>query len=314
SNSASSIVTTPLYNFAPPIVNANKGDKKKLLREFNDYLNHPHNSLGKSVFIKHVGLDKTDEVLGSEHLVAGGVLVAASWHPNNLRVGPEGALRSDEPTVIKTEYEIDRAVAGKDTRIEKILDNYVKQKDNNNVINILRTQNQLTNKVDQYGWSKIQNTKSSKPSYRVNDKQNIGKITKLFTRNRDDRRKFNIQTGISGIGLNCLGTWIRENRCKKWSQGLRFVQFQKNPCHHRVIKHSLFGHEPKIGLASTSLHPSIFDNIITEEELPDELDLQVADTNTTDKGLSGHEIEGSRKMRTERYARRKLHTANLAHG
>ncbi|CAF1368737.1 unnamed protein product [Didymodactylos carnosus] len=176
-------------------VNANKGDKKKLLREFNDYLNHPHNSLGKSVFIKHVGLDKTDEVLGSEHLVAGGVLVAASWHPNNLRVGPEGALRSDEPTVIKTEYEIDRAVAGKDTRIEKILDNYVKQKDNNNVINILRTQNQLTNKVDQYGWSKIQNTKSSKPSYRVNDKQNIGKITKLFTRNRDDRRKFNIQTG-----------------------------------------------------------------------------------------------------------------------
>ena len=35
-----------------------------------------------------------------------------------------------------------------------------------------------------------------------------------------------------------LATWIRENSCNKWSQGLPFVQFQKNSCHHRVIKHS----------------------------------------------------------------------------
>ncbi|CAF1096962.1 unnamed protein product [Didymodactylos carnosus] len=94
-----------------------------------------------------------------------------------------------------------------------------------------------------------------------------------------------------------IGTWIRENSCKKWSQGLRFVQFQKNSCHHRVLKHSpysvLFGHEPKIGLTSTSLHPSIFDSITTEEELEKELGIPaVADQDTIDEGESSHETEG----------------------
>ncbi|CAF5050233.1 unnamed protein product, partial [Rotaria sp. Silwood1] len=54
---------------------------------------------------------------------------------------------------------------------------------------------------------------------------------------------------------------------KKW--------ISKNSCHHRVLKHSpysvLFGTEPKVGLASTSLHPSIFDNTTTEEQLNEEL-------------------------------------------
>ncbi len=83
------------------------------------------------------------------------------------------------------------------------------------------------------------------------------------------------------------GTWIRENQSKKWSHGLRFVQFQKNSCHHRVVQHSpysvLFGHEPKVGLASTSLPASIYDNLITEEELERELQLPKTDQNTHDQ-------------------------------
>ncbi|CAF1686885.1 unnamed protein product [Rotaria magnacalcarata] len=84
-----------------------------------------------------------------------------------------------------------------------------------------------------------------------------------------------------------IGTWIRENQSKKWSHGLRFVQFQKNSCHHRVLQHSpysvLFGHEPNVGLASISLPASIYDNLITEEELEYELQLPKTDQNTHDQ-------------------------------
>ncbi|CAF2230927.1 unnamed protein product [Rotaria magnacalcarata] len=84
-----------------------------------------------------------------------------------------------------------------------------------------------------------------------------------------------------------IGTWIRENQSKKRSHGLRFAQFQKNSCHHRVLQHSpysvLFGHEPKVGLASISLPASIYDNLITEEELEHELQLPKTDQNTHDQ-------------------------------
>ncbi|CAF4046187.1 unnamed protein product [Rotaria sordida] len=84
-----------------------------------------------------------------------------------------------------------------------------------------------------------------------------------------------------------MGTWIRENNCTNWAQGLRFVQFQKNSCHHRVLGNSpysvLFGNQPKIGLASTSLPPLIFNNLSTEEELQKELGLPTCDTNDSDQ-------------------------------
>ncbi|CAF4318766.1 unnamed protein product, partial [Rotaria magnacalcarata] len=58
-------------------------------------------------------------------------------------------------------------------------------------------------------------------------------------------------------------------------------------CHHRVLQHSpysvLFGHEPKVGLASISLPASIYDNLITEEELEHELQLPKTDQNTHDQ-------------------------------
>ncbi|CAF3791028.1 unnamed protein product, partial [Rotaria socialis] len=78
-----------------------------------------------------------------------------------------------------------------------------------------------------------------------------------------------------------LGTLTHENNSTKWAEGLRFVQFQKNSGFHRVLNNSpyavLFGNQPKLGLSSTSLHPSIFNDITTEEELTNELGLLTND-------------------------------------
>jgi len=57
--------------------------------------------------------------------------------------------------------------------------------------------------------------------------------------------------------------------------------FKKNSCFHRVLNNSpyslLFGNQPNFGLSSTSLNPSIFNDITTEEELIDELDILTND-------------------------------------
>jgi len=34
---------------------------------------------------------------------------------------------------------------------------------------------------------------------------------------------------------NMLRTWMKDNKTKKWSIELQFIQFQKNSSHHRVI-------------------------------------------------------------------------------
>ncbi|CAF3516224.1 unnamed protein product [Rotaria socialis] len=90
-----------------------------------------------------------------------------------------------------------------------------------------------------------------------------------------------------------LGTWIRENNSTKWAEGLRFVQFQKNSCFHRVLNNSpyavLFGNQPKLGLSSTSLHPSIFNDITTEEELTNELGLLTNDALDVNSSASDSE-------------------------
>jgi transposase InsO family protein len=44
-------------------------------------------------------------------------------------------------------------------------------------------------------------------------------------------------------------SWMNDNDTTQWSEGLRFVQFQKNRSHHRVIDQppykALFGADPK---------------------------------------------------------------------
>jgi hypothetical protein len=53
-----------------------------------------------------------------------------------------------------------------------------------------------------------------------------------------------------------LATWLSENNYTQWSEGFRFIQFQKNLSYHRVIGQSpykaLFDSDPKVGLSSYS--------------------------------------------------------------
>ena len=64
---------------------------------------------------------------------------------------------------------------------------------------------------------------------------------------------------------------MNDNDTTPWSEGLRFVQFQKNRSHHRVIDQppykALLGADPTIGLSSTSIPKELIPQIETEEDL-----------------------------------------------
>ena len=61
---------------------------------------------------------------------------------------------------------------------------------------------------------------------------------------------------------------MNDNDTTQWSEGLRFVQFQKNRSHHRVIDQppykALFGADPKIGLSSFSIPKGLLPQLETE--------------------------------------------------
>ncbi|CAF4281734.1 unnamed protein product, partial [Adineta steineri] len=92
------------------------------------------------------------------------------------------------------------------------------------------------------------------------------------------------------------GTWIRENNSTKWAEDLRFVQYQKNACFHRLLNNSpyavLFGNESKLGLSLTSLNPSIFNDITTEEELINEFCILTNDVDDVNSCTSDNEQDG----------------------
>ncbi|CAF1344837.1 unnamed protein product [Adineta steineri] len=91
-------------------------------------------------------------------------------------------------------------------------------------------------------------------------------------------------------------TWIHKNNSTKWAEGLRFVQYQKNACFHRILNNSpyavLFGNESKLGLSSTSLNPSIFNDITTEEELINEFGILTNDVDDVNSCTSDSEQDG----------------------
>ncbi|KAL4141348.1 hypothetical protein QTP88_004003 [Uroleucon formosanum] len=70
---------------------------------------------------------------------------------------------------------------------------------------------------------------------------------------------------------NMLRAWMKDNKNKKSSIGLKFVQFQKNSSHHRIIGHSpykaLFGCDPKIGLSTSNLPLEVIKKLTAEEDL-----------------------------------------------
>lgn len=70
---------------------------------------------------------------------------------------------------------------------------------------------------------------------------------------------------------NMLMTWMKDENCEKWSEGLRFVQLMKNRAYHDGIKRSpykaMFGCDVKVGLKSSDLPSEIIDYVVTEEQL-----------------------------------------------
>ena len=66
-------------------------------------------------------------------------------------------------------------------------------------------------------------------------------------------------------------SWTHENNNTHWSEGLRFIQFQKNRLYHRTIDQSpysaIFGNDPKVGLSSSAIPKEILDTLETEEDL-----------------------------------------------
>ena len=76
---------------------------------------------------------------------------------------------------------------------------------------------------------------------------------------------------LNGVIQDKLKIWMRENNSKKWSIGLKFVQWQVNISKHETTKHTpfkaTFGEEPSVGLSSTNLPESVLDGICYEEDL-----------------------------------------------
>ena len=65
--------------------------------------------------------------------------------------------------------------------------------------------------------------------------------------------------------------WIEENKTTDWSNGLRFVQWQKNTCVNRNIGRSpfeaLYCRPPEIGLQRFQLPCKVLKNLENEEDL-----------------------------------------------
>ena len=70
-----------------------------------------------------------------------------------------------------------------------------------------------------------------------------------------------------------IATWMRDNKSLKWSIGCKFVQLQKNHCHHSANKCSpykaTFGIETPLGLRSTVIPVEKWNEMKTAKELFD---------------------------------------------
>ena len=85
-----------------------------------------------------------------------------------------------------------------------------------------------------------------------------------------------------------LATWLSENNSTQWSEGLRFIQFQKNRSYHRVI-----------GLSSSSVPRDLLPDIQTEEDLQAILEANYVSTDNTDTDTAIFETEHSTDTETD---------------
>ncbi|XP_060842993.1 KRAB-A domain-containing protein 2-like [Rhopalosiphum padi] len=69
---------------------------------------------------------------------------------------------------------------------------------------------------------------------------------------------------------NILATWLADNNSRKWSEGLKFVQFMKNRSFHHGTKRSpyeaMFGTHAKVGLKSTQIPTDLISTLKSEED------------------------------------------------
>ncbi|KRZ15916.1 KRAB-A domain-containing protein 2 [Trichinella zimbabwensis] len=74
---------------------------------------------------------------------------------------------------------------------------------------------------------------------------------------------------LNGIIQDKLAIWMKENNSKRWSMGLKFVQWQINISTHATTKQNpfkvMFGEEPSAGLKSHLLPQSLLKETIDEE-------------------------------------------------
>ncbi|CAG4932138.1 unnamed protein product [Parnassius apollo] len=75
---------------------------------------------------------------------------------------------------------------------------------------------------------------------------------------------------------NNLMTWMSDVKSSKWSEGLKFVQLNKNLAYHDGIKRTpykaMFGSEIKVGLKSSYLPHEVTNHLTTEEDLQEVID------------------------------------------
>ncbi|XP_063865374.1 KRAB-A domain-containing protein 2-like [Scylla paramamosain] len=103
---------------------------------------------------------------------------------------------------------------------------------------------------------------------------------------------------LNGVIQDKLTIWMRENNSKKWSVGLKFVQWQVNISQHETTGHSpfkvTFGLDPQVGLASSIVPSTAFCNIFTEEDLESFLEAETeaeAETGAEAEAATGAEAE-----------------------
>jgi len=85
-------------------------------------------------------------------------------------------------------------------------------------------------------------------------------------------------------------SWMNDNDTTQWSEGLRFVQFQKTRSHHRAIDQppyiALFGADPNNGLSSSSIPKELLPQLETEEDL-EQILADAGEGDTTDNKGEG---------------------------
>ncbi|KAK7088499.1 hypothetical protein V1264_022412 [Littorina saxatilis] len=94
-----------------------------------------------------------------------------------------------------------------------------------------------------------------------------------------------------------LSAWTIDNGTSNWSEGLRFVQLQKNSSPHRNVHNKtpyevLFGEKPRLGLQKTFLPKEVADVLTTEEELESAIREMTGAEKVDDEAMAVPEMTG----------------------